>query len=197
MAHALKTLVDTKMVDNPTTAAGLEWYALMVSSQREFAAAHGLEEAGVAVFCPTRTRWVRIRRPGRDRVERQFPLMPGYVFIGMDDPSQWAEARCVTHVRGRVGFDGVPSVIPTPQIQRLMDREASGEWRAPNRDRRAIGRFLSIGDIVTAESIKLPAAKGHSLEVEAVRGHKAILKGLGILGAQVIEVDMRRLEPVG
>lgn len=181
-------------LENPRTAEGLEWYALSVASQRERAVFHELDDIGVVPFCPMMTRNVRVSPFSKRREERQFPKIPGYVFVGFQGPEDWWLVKDVDRVRGRVGFDGQPSVIPCAQIQSLMDREAAGEWRAPKTLDRKTARFLQVGDIVTASSLRLPAVGGESLEVVRVRGHKALLEGLGILGAQVIEVDMRRLD---
>lgn len=184
------------MAEAPMTAGSLTWYALRVAAQRELGARDGLAERGWNAYCPVRTRWVRKGRGRsvRDRVEREYALLPRYVLVGFDEPPPWYEVCAVDHVHGPLGNSGRPSIISAAEVQRIMDREARGEWRAKNRDKRMIDRFLRVGDIVPAKALRLPVYGERDLEVTGVRGVTAILSGLGLLGCEVISVDMRKID---
>ena len=79
-------------------------------------------------------------------------------------------------------------------MQALMDDVARGRWRAPNRDKRKIDQFLKVGDLVPARALRLPIESERELEVTGVNGVTAILRGLGLLGCDVISVDMRNID---
>jgi transcription antitermination factor NusG len=182
-----------KLVENPTEAAGLLWFALAVTAQHEKAIFWEIRDIGFEAFCPVRTKYVRVSSKPKRRVERQYPLLPRYLFVGFDGAPALFDVCTLDHVKGVLGVDG-PLAIPTAEIQRLMDRQAKGEWRAPEWQRNMqIGEVhYRAGDRVRVD---LPGQDGEFV-IESMHRRKAILRGLGLLGAQVVKVDVRRLEPV-
>lgn len=184
------------MAEEPMTAGDMAWYAVKVVPREEIKAAYELKRDGWDVFCPYLTRWVRKSRYTKSRTEKPFALIPRYVFIGhhADMPVPWFDVCAVDNVIGPLGNNGQPSVIRWAQIQPLMDDVGRGRWRAPNRDKRMTDRFLKIGDLVPAKALRLPIDGERELEVTSVRGVKAMLSGLGLLGLDVIEVDMRNID---
>lgn len=183
----------------PVQALDLYWYALRVDTGREMRVWHEMvNDHGYDAFCPVLTRWVRKGRSRnvKDRIEKPFALLPGYLFAGFPDPSRvpFYDIQALNDVRGFLGQDGSPKQIPARQVQLLADRFAAGEWRAEQRYAAKERQFLKVGDIIPASALKLPVKTEGNLTVTKVRGPKAILAGLGILGCDTIELDMRTFD---
>lgn len=191
-----------KLIENPTTAAGLAWFALSVTAQHEKAIFWEIQDMGFEAFCPVRTKFVRVSPKAKRKQERQFPLLPRYVFTGFErhanDPSRFDasalfEVCGIDHVQGVLGIDR-PMTIPEHEMQRLMDRQAKGLDRDPEWQRNLQLEPVSYraGDRVRVD---LPGQDGEFV-IESLDRRKAILRGLGLLGVPVL-VDLTRLELVG
>ncbi len=97
------------------------WYALSVTAQKEFAARDILERRGFTVFLPLRKKWCRVSRVSARKVEREFALLPGYLFIGFDAGAvPWLAVLQRRFVNGVVGIDGVPQSVEARAMVRLM-----------------------------------------------------------------------------
>lgn len=184
------------MAEEPMSAGALSWYAVRVAGREEVKIRYDLVRDGWTVFCPWRTLWVRPSRYTKKRVEKPFALIPRFLFVGFpaNEGVPWLDVCSVDGVYGPLGNNGRPSLVRWAQMQALMDDVARGRWRAPNRDKRMIDKFLKVGDLVPSAALRLPVDVGKDLEVTGVRGVTAILSGLGLLGCDVITIDMRNID---
>jgi transcription termination/antitermination protein NusG len=106
--------------------SGLSWYAVHVRSRHEFIVRDALLKCGIDTFMPT----YRKLRKWKDRNKIiEFPLFPGYVFVGL--PGTETEKNSVLKTRGVVRFigrtAGEAEVVPFEQIYSLMRIVESGE----------------------------------------------------------------------
>ncbi|SDF82994.1 transcription termination/antitermination NusG family protein [Thalassobaculum litoreum] len=186
---------------NPTSAEGLNWFALRVTPQHEKAVFRELIDLAANPFCPVAARWVRLASGGKAKrkVRRQYALLATYVFIGFDDAPDFSVVDDVAAIRGFVCFDSQerePSTIRREQIQSLMDRQARGVFDTPDWEANTQRETISYraGDKVRVD---LPGQSDQVFEVMRVRNAKHILRGLGLLGKEEITVsDPRRMELV-
>lgn len=76
----------------------MHWYAFQVRPQKERAASEVFRGHGLVPYVPMRERMCLINRHRKVRAPRQFPILPGVVFVGMDDPLSpellWRLVRC-------------------------------------------------------------------------------------------------------
>ncbi len=185
------------MSDDGLTAFGRTWYALEVDPQRELVVRYDIRQAGFEAWCPIRTRWIRKNRYTKTRFEKPFPQLPRYVFVGFepDQPVPWFDICAIDHVHGPLGNHGRPSEVRTMQLQAMMQDQLLGKWRAENRERGMMSQFLRIGDIIPTGALKLPIEDvDRDLQVTDIRGRTAVLDGLGLLGATVIQVDVNSID---
>ncbi|MFG1461761.1 transcription termination/antitermination NusG family protein [Xanthobacter sp. DSM 24535] len=100
---------------------GLEWYALRVAPQKEFAVQEILLRKGVTTYCPSDRRWRKVSRYVREKELQSFPLVPGYVFAGFPPGAgRWFELFAIPIVLGCVGIDGVPARIRATAMERMI-----------------------------------------------------------------------------
>lgn len=135
------------------------WFAICVPPQKEFVFQRLLDGDGFATFVPTRKVW-RFRnhqaRVQGKKHEVEYPIMPRYVFVGMNDHTPgWAEVFRYRvffdrvsedqlrrrdrpgyrdrHVKASiVGFDGQPYQIPNRPLYNLMLAHNAGTFNAPD-----------------------------------------------------------------
>lgn len=188
-------------------ADDLTWYAILVEPQRELAVTDDLEERQVQAYCPIRTAWVRRGNRNRNvRVERSYPLISRYVFVGFwsESTPNWSVVCDVDHVIGPVGYDGEPARIRAREIQSLIDREAKGAWRAPVwhrslRKGEAIDIDTRVRVVSQSDAEQLTDQVYRILEVDGGQARivpdvpEAELKRLGIFGAVPIRAPLNRL----
>lgn len=189
--HELDALVEREL-----SADGMTWFVLEVDAQHELRARYDLRQRGWDAFCMVRTGWVKPHRYAKRKIEKPFPKVPRYVFIGFPAESAvpWYEVCAVDHVRGPLGNHGRPSQVRPADVQRLMNLQMRGEWKAANHHAGKIDRFLKIGDIIPAGALKIPTLSGTEGTVKEMRGRKAFLQGLGLLGCDVVEVDVNSID---
>jgi len=104
----------------------LRWHAIHVRSRHEFTVRDALKKIGVHVFMPT----VKKQRKWKDRKKIiEFPLFPGYLFVGLGELDN--EKNAILKNRGVVRFVGrivgEPETVPFEQIYSLMRIVESGE----------------------------------------------------------------------
>lgn len=87
----------------------MEWYVLQVLTGREHEARAALERAGLDARAPVELR--PIHRRGK-WTEQEYPLLPGYVFVGVDFAPGWY--RTIKDVPGAVRLLGMAEERPTP-----------------------------------------------------------------------------------
>lgn len=79
------------------------------------------------VYLPRAEKHCRVG-PRRDRKMevRNYPLLPGYLFVAKDSMGAF---RAAPHVMGWLSFGGGVAQIERGEIEALMEREAAGEFR--------------------------------------------------------------------
>lgn len=122
-----------------TDPKAYRWFALTVPPQREKAVNGILQNAGFATFLPVRREFRyanRVQRMKRKKKLESFPLIPGYVFVGMNEhtPGWWNILRFGI-ITGIIGHDGRPVEIPSDESARglgkLMADDSAGRYNAP------------------------------------------------------------------
>lgn len=181
----------------PATAWGLRWYAVSVAPQRDFEVWRDIDKAGITAYCPLRTNLVKPFKHALTKIERAFPLLEGYVFVGFDGEPDWPPVLAVKHVKGRIGINNQPSLIRESQMERLLVRQAKGIFRG-NGSLRGMMReesHVRVGDTVQVDLA--PGVKREGIVTQVI-GRRAILDGLGLLnGCSVIVEDVTTLEVTG
>jgi transcriptional antiterminator RfaH len=129
----------------------LTWYVLRSATRREKDAEKGLIEAGFVVYLP---REVRVRRRAGRKFNINGPLLPGYLFVGLDEGQSLYHATNVDAVHDvvRSRRDFHPRSIPfgggegTPGD--FLEREQGGEF---DRSSRAKREPPAKGDAITVD----------------------------------------------
>lgn len=115
----------------PETFEGLTWFVVVCNPKCERRAQLGLRRAGYQTYLPQTKRWVV---HARKKEERESPLFPRYLFIGLRSDQDFYKLRGVDGVEGvvRDGY-GVPARIPAAEdhphpLARILERELAGEF---------------------------------------------------------------------
>ena len=133
------------------------WYAVCVPPQKEFVFQRLLDRDGFATFVPTRKEWRfanRIARVKKRKSEKVYPVMPRYVFVGMNTgtPGWDAVFRFNIIHPTVIGFDGEPYQIPNDPLYRLMREHNRGRFNAPDSHRyMQTHREFKAGDMVLTD----------------------------------------------
>ena len=96
----------------------MPWYVARTKPRKELQAAATLTQRGIQVYLPT----LRKHKPRAGRRDWE-PLFPGYLFAGLDVPSdRWLAARSAPDVAYFLGEQGRPTALPEAFIPELMAR---------------------------------------------------------------------------
>jgi transcriptional antiterminator RfaH len=109
----------------PETFEGLTWFVVITSPKGERKAQLGLRRAGYQTYLPQTKRWVV---HARKKEERESPLFPRYLFIGLRSDQDFWKMQGVDGAEGVVRFDGAAVRVPGSLLARILEREASGEF---------------------------------------------------------------------
>lgn len=109
----------------PETFEGLTWFVVVCNPKSERRAQLGLRRAGYQTYLPQTKRWVV---HARKKEEREKPLFPRYLFIGIRHDQDFWKMQGVHGVEGVVRFDGAPVRVPGSLLARILEREAAGEF---------------------------------------------------------------------
>lgn len=174
------------------------WYALCVTSQREFAIQDILSRMGFVSFVPVRKEWRfpnRYAKAKRQKVLKSYCNVPGYVFVGFDAyqgcQPNWLRFFDKPHVFGVVGLDGEPYPVKSGCMIRLAKHHANGLQR-PDQEayQRTHGEYR-VGDRVR---VCVGPFEGMEVPVVELRKGKAVIEIDVFSGTSMAEVDSFDLE---
>jgi transcriptional antiterminator RfaH len=109
----------------PETFEGLTWFVVVCNPKCERRAQLGLRRAGYQTYLPRTKRWVV---HARKKEERENPLFPRYLFLGLKAGQDFWKMSGVDGVEKIVRFDGKAIEIPWALLARLHTREEAGEF---------------------------------------------------------------------
>lgn len=122
----------------------LDWYALTVPPQKEFAAQEIMRRRGFTTFCPFESLWRKKSRYTREKELRHFPIMPRYLFAGFDRHPSWFEVFQIPLISGVIGLEGEPAKIGN--MGRFISNFRNG-LRRPDAERHMkTHREYAVGD---------------------------------------------------
>ncbi|WAP67216.1 transcription termination/antitermination NusG family protein [Jiella pelagia] len=159
---------------------GHEWFAVRSNPRCEDRAMTSLGERGFRTYAP-RGRKVVIHRRTKKRIEREFKLLPGYVFVAMprDRARQhFGLVRECDGVKDLVRIDGAPAAFPAAEIEKLQRTEELGLLALSSLVRKR-GHDFRVGETVRIAGGPLA---GFAAEVVDVSSRKSIRLLMEILG---------------
>ena len=153
-----------------------------------------LRREGFATFLPVRQEFRKPHRFAkvRDKVERRYPLLPGYLFIGMSASTpSWYGIFRFDMVGGVLGRDGIPAVISARDISNLAGRSMSGAFKAPGAHQHMqTYREFQVGDM--AEFGDGPMA-GTPIKVIDIDGASATIRHMFFGSEREVVVSLENL----
>jgi transcriptional antiterminator RfaH len=168
MAHGMRPLSNQRKDERSLTnkqvppvidpQASLTWYVVVVSPRMEANAEKALQDRRFTTYVPQETYWARHRMRNRViKIERQKPLIPGYLFLGFSAANTWYSLRDVDGVTGVISSNGSPCQVPVCEVKRLADLERRGwfdERRRSELSSDATHPAYQIGDqvLITGET---------------------------------------------
>jgi transcription antitermination factor NusG len=169
-----------------------QWFVLRVMTGRESMVGGCLKRRGFATFLPRQKVYryangaARLRRR---KHERSYPLLPGYVFVGLSpETPTWAGVFDLTPVLCVIGRDGVPTVVAVRALEKLVARYGRGEFDAPAHHRHIeTHREFSVGEsVITGDGL----IQGRVREISGTTAKIFV----DILGSErLIEADLGNL----
>ena len=130
------------------------WYAIQTKPRKEEAVLASLGRAGLETYCPRMRR--RRRRQGR-RIVEAVPLFPGYLFVRLQFPGDYAGIRWTPGLIRLVSNAGTPARIGEEVLEGIRRMERAGVLRIPalrlkpgSRVRVVEGPFTGFEGLVTA-----------------------------------------------
>lgn len=151
----------------PELVDNLDWYALLVPPQKEFAAQDILARRGIATFCPFESLWRRRSRYTKEKELRNFPIMPRYVFAGFDAPPDWYNLFQLPVIASVVGLHGRPARIAG--VPDLIRRFRNGLRRPDHERHMRTHREYAAGDIAVIVDSAMAGRVVHVTGIE--NGH--------------------------
>ena len=113
----------------------LSWFAVYCAYRAEFKVEEALREMGFDAYCPTETKW---HREHRIRRIVRWPLLPGYVFTGLEPDAH-----------GDLPFPAVMAIEGVVRIIGFGDKPMRLRYDPPADDDET--RPLTIGEIRAME----------------------------------------------
>jgi transcriptional antiterminator RfaH len=174
----------------PETFEGFTWFVVVCNPKCERRAQLGLRRAGYQTYLPQTKRWVV---HARKKEERENPLFPRYLFIGLRDDQDFWKLRGVDGVEGVVRNDNSPVRVSGSLLARLLKRETSGEFD--------FTRLPDLGpQYVPGEAVRLTVGAFTDLQAQVVsmlsKGRVEVL--LDFMGrgtkVQMKATELQRLE---
>jgi len=95
------------------------WYLLQIKTQQHDRAQENLDNQGFEFYSPSH----RVKKIQRGKLQvRVEPLFPGYVFIQLDEQSNWRALQATRGVTRVVSFNGRPQPVDPELILALRQR---------------------------------------------------------------------------
>ena len=167
----------------------LSWYVIRVHAKREFSACTMLERRGFSVVLPVEHKWRKASRHTKRKTLHSYPMLQGYLFVGVDGDLPWWELRELPFLVGYIGSAyGVPYALSRADLERMISISAVAVpyTNAPNPH-----KAIRPGD--DAVIVNGPLA-GRTIKVDSIVGQKAWF-AQEILGSQHrVEIPLRMLE---
>lgn len=107
------------------------WFAVRTNPRCEDRAQDALAEKGFETFAPKGVKEI-IHNRSKKRIEREFALLTGYIFLAMPlarSRRHWGLVRKCQGVKAPVGIGGEPIELPLQAIESLREAEAEGRLR--------------------------------------------------------------------
>jgi len=182
------------------------WFLLLVRPGKEFVVRDMLVRRGLDALAPATRVFRRLNRYVRGKVDRDYPLMPGYVLVGFpaEGPMAWgrvfpplgdvevAEDRHLWRLRGEklvravMGRKGLPDPVNPRRLAQFMVG-IGGDLVAPTSHRyMRTHREFACGDMVDVTD---GPWRGHVARVESISGEVARLI-LPLFGIDDMEVPV-------
>jgi len=139
------------------------WFVALVPPGREKAARTIFRNIGLktpTIYVPMRREFRHANKFTRTkRLKRaiEYPIAPGYCFIGHDRryPPKWGLVFRFGIVRGTLGQDGIPAPLSADIVASMMDRESRHEFAAPEYQRwMETHHEWALGDMVTDGTLR-------------------------------------------
>jgi transcriptional antiterminator RfaH len=174
----------------PETFEGFTWFVVVCNPKCERRAQLGLRRAGYQTYLPQTKRWVV---HARKKEERENPLFPRYLFLGLRSDQDFWRMQGVNGVEGLVRNDNSPVRVSGELLGRILEREAAGEFdftRLPE-----AGPEYRAGEMVR---LSKGALAGMVAEVSAMlsKGRVEVLVSFmgNVARAKVRAVEVERME---
>lgn len=104
------------------------WYLLQCKTQQHRRALENLANQSFSVYSPEHKVRRIVRRQMQTRIE---PLFPGYVFIQLNQHSDWRALQSTRGVTRVVSFNGMPQVVPEALVHALQQKFCDQDKPAP------------------------------------------------------------------
>lgn len=160
----MKNLVNGRL---PELVDNLDWYALLVPPQKEFAAQEVLRRFGVASFCPFESAWRQRSRYTREKELRHYPIMPRYVFAGFSSRPDWYLLFTLPIISSVVGIHGQPARVSG--LPDLIRRFRNGLRRPEHERHMRTHREYAAGDMAVIVDSAMAGRVVHVTSIE--NGH--------------------------
>lgn len=173
----------------PDLVENLDWYALLVPPQKEFAAQDVLKRLGIVSFCPFESLWRHKNKYSKEKELRHFPIMPRYVFAGFSDAPPWYSLFQLPIIASVVGLSGNPATIHG--MPDLIRRFRNGLKRPDHEKHMRTHREYAAGDLAV---IVDSAMSGRVVHVTSIENGHAFFT-LEMFGAQMtLSLPTEKLE---
>ena len=176
--------------DPPETFEGFMWFVVVCNLKCERRAQLGLRRAGYQTYLPQTKRWVV---HARKKEERENPLFPRYLFLGLREDQDFWKLRGVDGVECIIRNDNRPVRVAGGLLARLPERELSGEFdftRLPD-----LGPQFSPGERVRVSSETLSELQGQVAAMLSKGRVEVLVEFMGRLTkVQMKATELQRFE---
>lgn len=151
---------------------GHQWLVVTVPPTKERLAENMLSAAGLTIFLPTEMRMRRVSRHANRKEPREYPSVPGYLFLGVRDFIPWNEIRRYRIIQTILGVNGNPICLEEQAMTTMLGKMA--EPAAPPRQ-------IAVGDHCRVLSGPF---LNHRIKIEDIKGDRATFT-INLLGGEV------------